>query len=94
MFILLLQLLVLSQVERVLDEVDWLIARKKSQTTSDISSSGKKTLFKKTNKKKKNEKNKKTLSQRCSVKFMVSTNRGSYASLPVDVNKKFMIFCS
>lgn len=73
MFILLLQLLVLSQVDRVLDEVDWLIARKKSQTTSDISSSGKKTLF--FNKKKEKR------------KFMVSTNRGSYASLPVDVNK-------
>uniref|UniRef100_A0A3Q4MBU3 FA complementation group I n=1 Tax=Neolamprologus brichardi TaxID=32507 RepID=A0A3Q4MBU3_NEOBR len=28
-------LLVLSQVDRVLDEVDWLIARKKSQTASD-----------------------------------------------------------
>ncbi|XP_061577509.1 Fanconi anemia group I protein isoform X2 [Cololabis saira] len=33
-------LLVLSQVGRVLDEVDWLIARKKSQTTSDKSGSG------------------------------------------------------
>ncbi|XP_029288871.1 Fanconi anemia group I protein isoform X4 [Cottoperca gobio] len=33
-------LLVLSQVDRVLDEVDWLIARKKSQTASDKSSSG------------------------------------------------------
>uniref|UniRef100_A0A8D0D9D5 FA complementation group I n=1 Tax=Sander lucioperca TaxID=283035 RepID=A0A8D0D9D5_SANLU len=31
------QLLVLSQVDRVLDEVDWLIARKKSQTASDKS---------------------------------------------------------
>uniref|UniRef100_A0A4W6EER9 FA complementation group I n=1 Tax=Lates calcarifer TaxID=8187 RepID=A0A4W6EER9_LATCA len=30
-------LLVLSQVDRVLDEVDWLIARKKSQTASDKS---------------------------------------------------------
>lgn len=70
MFILLLQLLVLSQVERVLDEVDWLVARKKSQTTSDISSSGKKTL-----------------SHRCSVKFMVRANRGSHASLSVDVTK-------
>lgn len=37
-----LQLLVLSQVDRVLDEVDWLIARKKNQTTSDKSGSGKK----------------------------------------------------
>uniref|UniRef100_A0A8D0A3G3 FA complementation group I n=1 Tax=Sander lucioperca TaxID=283035 RepID=A0A8D0A3G3_SANLU len=36
------QLLVLSQVDRVLDEVDWLIARKKSQTASDKSGSGKK----------------------------------------------------
>lgn len=35
------QLLVLSQVDRVLDEVDWLIARKKSQTASDKSGSGK-----------------------------------------------------
>uniref|UniRef100_A0A8C9ZZA6 FA complementation group I n=1 Tax=Sander lucioperca TaxID=283035 RepID=A0A8C9ZZA6_SANLU len=34
------QLLVLSQVDRVLDEVDWLIARKKSQTASDKSGSG------------------------------------------------------
>ncbi|XP_068458820.1 Fanconi anemia group I protein isoform X2 [Clinocottus analis] len=33
-------LLVLSQVDRVLDEVDWLIARKKSQTSSDKSGSG------------------------------------------------------
>ncbi|XP_018519642.1 LOW QUALITY PROTEIN: Fanconi anemia group I protein [Lates calcarifer] len=33
-------LLVLSQVDRVLDEVDWLIARKKSQTASDKSGSG------------------------------------------------------
>lgn len=41
-FNLLPQLLVLSQVDRVLDEVDWLIARKKSQTASDKSSSGKK----------------------------------------------------
>uniref|UniRef100_A0A4W6EDN8 FA complementation group I n=1 Tax=Lates calcarifer TaxID=8187 RepID=A0A4W6EDN8_LATCA len=32
-----LNLLVLSQVDRVLDEVDWLIARKKSQTASDKS---------------------------------------------------------
>uniref|UniRef100_A0A3P8SIS2 FA complementation group I n=1 Tax=Amphiprion percula TaxID=161767 RepID=A0A3P8SIS2_AMPPE len=34
------QLLVLSQVDRVLDEVDWLIARKKSQTASDKLGSG------------------------------------------------------
>uniref|UniRef100_A0AAX7UYQ9 FA complementation group I n=1 Tax=Astatotilapia calliptera TaxID=8154 RepID=A0AAX7UYQ9_ASTCA len=33
--IFLCSLLVLSQVDRVLDEVDWLIARKKSQTASD-----------------------------------------------------------
>ncbi|XP_026167020.2 Fanconi anemia group I protein isoform X2 [Mastacembelus armatus] len=33
-------LLVLSQVDRVLDEVDWLIARKKCQTASDKSGSG------------------------------------------------------
>ncbi|XP_035520760.1 Fanconi anemia group I protein isoform X2 [Morone saxatilis] len=33
-------LLVLSQVDRVLDEVDWLIARKKSQTVADKSGSG------------------------------------------------------
>ncbi|KAM9352409.1 Fanconi anemia group I protein [Symphorus nematophorus] len=33
-------LLVLSQVDKVLDEVDWLIARKKSQAASDKSSSG------------------------------------------------------
>ncbi|KAM8750534.1 Fanconi anemia group I protein isoform 1-T2 [Acanthopagrus schlegelii] len=33
-------LLVLSQVDRVLDEVDWLIARKKSQTLFDKSGSG------------------------------------------------------
>ncbi|XP_056242985.1 Fanconi anemia group I protein isoform X1 [Seriola aureovittata] len=33
-------LLVLSQVDRVLDEVDWLIARRKSHTTFDKSSSG------------------------------------------------------
>ncbi|XP_056272645.1 Fanconi anemia group I protein isoform X2 [Pseudoliparis swirei] len=33
-------LLVLSQVDRVLDEVDWLIAKKKSQTSSDKSGSG------------------------------------------------------
>ncbi|KAF1387005.1 hypothetical protein PFLUV_G00100770 [Perca fluviatilis] len=33
-------LLVLSQVDRVLDEVDWLIARKKNQTASDKSGSG------------------------------------------------------
>ncbi|XP_075870862.1 Fanconi anemia group I protein isoform X2 [Nelusetta ayraudi] len=33
-------LLGLSQADRVLDEVDWLLARKKSQTTSDRSSSG------------------------------------------------------
>ncbi|XP_054475203.1 Fanconi anemia group I protein [Anoplopoma fimbria] len=33
-------LLVLSQVDRVLDEVDWLIARKKSQTSSDKSGAG------------------------------------------------------
>ncbi|XP_040895232.1 Fanconi anemia group I protein isoform X2 [Toxotes jaculatrix] len=33
-------LLVLSQVDRVLDEVDWLIAKKKSQTASDKSGSG------------------------------------------------------
>uniref|UniRef100_A0A4W6EFY2 FA complementation group I n=1 Tax=Lates calcarifer TaxID=8187 RepID=A0A4W6EFY2_LATCA len=39
-----LNLLVLSQVDRVLDEVDWLIARKKSQTASDKSGSGKKPL--------------------------------------------------
>ncbi|XP_054887143.1 Fanconi anemia group I protein [Poeciliopsis prolifica] len=32
-------LLVLTQVDRVLDEVDWLIARKKSQTTSEKSGS-------------------------------------------------------
>ncbi|KAM8890961.1 Fanconi anemia group I protein isoform 2-T2 [Spinachia spinachia] len=32
-------LLVLSQVDKVLDEVDWLIARKKSQTSSDKSGS-------------------------------------------------------
>lgn len=36
------QLLVLSQVDRVLDEVDWLIASKKSQAASDKSGSGKK----------------------------------------------------
>lgn len=41
-FNLLPQLLVLSQVDRVLDEVDWLIARKKSQTASDKLCSGKK----------------------------------------------------
>uniref|UniRef100_A0A669DRY6 FA complementation group I n=1 Tax=Oreochromis niloticus TaxID=8128 RepID=A0A669DRY6_ORENI len=35
-------LLVLSQVDRVLDEVDWLIARKKSQTASDKLGCGKK----------------------------------------------------
>uniref|UniRef100_A0A3B5MUP0 FA complementation group I n=1 Tax=Xiphophorus couchianus TaxID=32473 RepID=A0A3B5MUP0_9TELE len=33
-------LLVLTQVDRVLDEVDWLIARKKSQTASEKSGSG------------------------------------------------------
>lgn len=33
-------LLVMSQVDRVLDEVDWLIAKKKSQTPSDKSGSG------------------------------------------------------
>nr|XP_040017932.1 Fanconi anemia group I protein isoform X4 [Gasterosteus aculeatus aculeatus] len=33
-------LLVLSQVDRVLDEVDWLIARKKSRTSSDKSAAG------------------------------------------------------
>ncbi|XP_068579054.1 Fanconi anemia group I protein [Cebidichthys violaceus] len=33
-------LLVLSQIDRVLDEVDWLITRKKSQTSSDRSGSG------------------------------------------------------
>ncbi|XP_011605603.1 Fanconi anemia group I protein isoform X1 [Takifugu rubripes] len=33
-------LLITSQVDRVLDEVDWLIARKKSQTTVDKSGSG------------------------------------------------------
>lgn len=33
-------LLVLSQVDRVLDEVDWLIARRKSHTASDKSGSG------------------------------------------------------
>lgn len=38
------QLLVLSQVDKVLDEVDWLIAKMKNQT-SDKSGSGKKTLF-------------------------------------------------
>lgn len=38
----LLQLLVLSQVDRVLDEVDWLIAKKKSQTAAAKSVSGKK----------------------------------------------------
>ncbi len=38
------QLLVLSQVDRVLDEVDWLIARKKSQAATDKSDSGKKTF--------------------------------------------------
>lgn len=37
-----LQLLVLSQVDRVLDEVDWLIARKKSQTAAAKCVSGKK----------------------------------------------------
>lgn len=41
-FSLFLQLLVLSQVDRVFDEVDWLIARKKSQTTPDKLGSGKK----------------------------------------------------
>lgn len=35
------QLLVLSQVDKGLDEVDWLIAKKKNQT-SDKSASGKK----------------------------------------------------
>lgn len=34
-FNLLFQLLVLPQIDRVLDEVDWLIARKKNQTASD-----------------------------------------------------------
>ncbi|XP_053282030.1 Fanconi anemia group I protein [Pleuronectes platessa] len=33
-------LLVLAQVDRVLDEVEWLITRRKSQTTSDKSDSG------------------------------------------------------
>lgn len=42
LFNLLLQLLVLSQVDRVLDEVDWLIARKKSHTAAAKSVSGKK----------------------------------------------------
>lgn len=40
------QLLVLSQVDKVLDEVDWLIARKKNHT-SDKSGSGKKLKKKK-----------------------------------------------
>lgn len=44
-FNLLSQVLVLSQVDRVLDEVDWLIARKKSQTASDKSGSGKTPFF-------------------------------------------------
>ena len=39
---LFLQLLVLSQADRVFDEVDWLIARKKNQTTPDKLGSGKK----------------------------------------------------
>lgn len=42
-FSCLLQLLVLAQADRVLDEVDWLLARKKSQTTSDRRSSGSET---------------------------------------------------
>lgn len=41
-FLLALQLLITSQVDRVLDEVDWLIARKKSQTTVGKSGSGRK----------------------------------------------------
>uniref|UniRef100_A0A7N6AF83 FA complementation group I n=1 Tax=Anabas testudineus TaxID=64144 RepID=A0A7N6AF83_ANATE len=43
LFNLLLQLLVLSQVDRVLDEVDWLIARKKSHTAAAKSVSDKAT---------------------------------------------------
>lgn len=39
-FLFTLQLLVMSQVDRVLDEVDWLVARKKSQTTVKKSASG------------------------------------------------------
>ena len=39
------QLLILSQVDRVLDEVDWLIARKKSQTIFDKPGSGKKAFI-------------------------------------------------
>lgn len=39
-----LQLLVTSQVDRVLDEVDWLIARKKSQATVNKSGSGRRPL--------------------------------------------------
>lgn len=34
------QLLVLSEVDRVLDEVDWLIARRKTHTAPDKSGSG------------------------------------------------------
>lgn len=41
-FNLFAQLLVLSQVDRVLDEVDWLIARKKSQSVADKPDSGRK----------------------------------------------------
>lgn len=39
------QLLVLAQIDKVLDEVDWLIAQKKSQTPADKSGSGKKPLI-------------------------------------------------
>lgn len=43
-FLVTLQLLVMSLVDRVLDEVDWLIARKKSQTTVNKSGSGRRPL--------------------------------------------------
>lgn len=43
-FVLVLQLLVMSQVDRVLDEVDWLIARRKNQTTVNKSGPGGKPL--------------------------------------------------
>lgn len=39
-FNILPQLLVLSQADRVLDEVDWLIARKKTRRVSDKPGSG------------------------------------------------------
>lgn len=39
-----LQLLVMSQVDRVLDEVDWLIARKKSQGTANKSGGSRRPL--------------------------------------------------